>query len=297
MRAIDRAAAGESDRRLSRARGAWLAAIACAGLLAAPVSAATVVYDNTGNPANTYYTGQSGAEALDDLHLVSAGALDTLTFECYEPAAAASFSATVRLYDNPNGLDAGIAPLAGPFVVSGLTSGRNRVSVRITGAPVAGGSVWVGIRFSSVTAGLIINSVPAVGHSHDLYFENGDLFWFDGNPLANFGLRLVRGSGTVDVGDDPRQSQVALTSARPNPFRAGSTIGYTIDRPGHARLDVLDLSGRRVCSLVNGVIEAGNHTARWSGRNDAGRLMAAGVYFVRLESAKTIATRRVVFTP
>ncbi len=286
-----------SSWQYAPAWGLSLAMIIATGLFAAPVSAATVLYDNTGNPANTYYTGQSGAEALDDLHLVSAGALDTLTFECYEPSAAASFSATVRLYDNPNGLDAGIAPLAGPFVVSGLTSGRNRVSVRITGAPVAGGSVWVGIRFSSMTAGLIINSVPSVGHSHDLYFENGDLYWFDGNPLANFGLRLVRGSGSVDVGRVAHPARVALTSARPNPFRTGSTIGYAIDRPGHARLDVLDLSGRRVCRLVNGVMEAGNHTARWSGRDDAGRLMTAGVYFVRLESAKTVATRRVVFAP
>ena len=287
----------ERDHGTAWAFGVSLTAFAGLAFIAASVSAATVLYDNTGNPANTYYTGQSGAETLDDLHLVSPGALDTLTFECYEPSAAASFSATVRIYSNPNGLDASIAPLAGPYVVSGLTTGRNRISVRLTGAPVAGGAIWVGVRFSSATAGLIINNSPSVGQSHDLYLENGDLFWFNGNPVANFALRLVRASSSVDVGDGATRTPVSLGAPRPNPFRAGSTIGYAIERAGLVRLDVLDLSGRRVCALVNEVRGAGDHTTRWSGRDDAGRAMAAGVYFIRLESAKTVAIRRVVFAP
>jgi hypothetical protein len=297
LRANDGTASGQPARRRARVRGVPLAAIVCASSLVTPVFAATVLYDNTGNPANTYYMGQSGSEALDDLHLVSAGALDSLTFECYEPAAGASFSATVRIYGNPNGLDASIAPLAGPYVVGGLTSGRNRVSTRLTGAPVAGADIWVGVRFSSTTAGLIINSTPSVGSSHDLYLENGDLFWFNGNPRANFGLRLVRGSGSVGVEDDSPAGRVALTSARPNPFRTGSTISYSIGRAGRVRLNVHDLSGRRVCTLTDGILAVGDHTARWTGRDDAGRVLAAGVYFVRLESAKTVVTRRVVFAP
>jgi hypothetical protein len=58
---------------------------------------------------------------------------------------------------------------------------------------------------------------------------------------------------------------------------------------------VLDASGRRVCALVNDVLDAGDHVTRWSGRDDEGAVLAAGVYFLRIESGERTASRRVVF--
>ncbi len=155
------------------------------------VLAGGTLYDNTGNPDNTYYAGQGGAEAIDDLHLVRGGSVDTLVFEYYDPAVGGTLSATVTIYGNPGGLDLGTTPLAGPYTVSGLARGRQIVAVPLPDAPVVGTDVWVGVQFSSATAGWIINNVPSVGVSHDLYLENGNLFSFGGDPKANFAVRLI----------------------------------------------------------------------------------------------------------
>ncbi len=175
--------------------------------------AATALFDNTGAAALVYYAGQGGHESLDDLHLTAGGSPDTVTFEYYEPSAVSTFLATVRIYGNPSGLDLAATPLLGTYTVAGLTTGRHIVSVPLPDAPVVGADIWIGVEFSSTTAGLLLNGSPSVGVSHDLYMEDGNFYDFGGSPPANFALRVVDnpsfglsittvGSGTVAKSPD-----------------------------------------------------------------------------------------------
>ncbi len=216
-----------------------------------PPAMGTVLYDDTGNPANTYYAGQNGAEAVDDVHMVSGGALGTVVFEYYEPVAGPAISATVRIYTNPGGADGDLIPLAGPYVIQVPAAGRGLATVSLPDRPVAGANLWVGVQFSTTTAGLIIKDVPSVGTSHDLYFENGNIFSFGGTPKANFALRVVDvptfglgvtivGQGTVTKSPDQASyaegTIVQLTAAAaPNWHFAG----WSVDASGSANpLDV-----------------------------------------------------------
>jgi len=57
---------------------------------------------------------------------------------------------------------------------------------------------------------------------------------------------------------------------------------------------VYDLAGRRIRKLVDKVAEPGWHEVIWNGRDDAGRQVGSGVYFCRLESSGTAATRKLI---
>jgi hypothetical protein len=70
----------------------------------------------------------------------------------------------------------------------------------------------------------------------------------------------------------------------PSPFSDATSVRYGLAAEGHAVLRIYDLSGRVVRTLVDAVIEAGPHTARWNGTADSGERVASGVYFVKLES-------------
>jgi len=99
--------------------------------------------------------------------------------------------------------------------------------------------------------------------------------------------------GTVDV--PARGATLAfLENAAPNPSRGVVTMRFGLSRPGPASLDVFDASGRRVRSLVDGELPAGEHLARWDGRDAQGALSPAGLYFVRLQAAEFRAQRRLV---
>jgi spore coat protein A len=86
----------------------------------------------------------------------------------------------------------------------------------------------------------------------------------------------------VAVGEPP-QGRLLLSPVRPNPFAAGTTVGYEVDRPAFVRLAAYDVTGRRVRLLVRGAREAGAYSVRWDGRDDGGRELGPGVYFLRLE--------------
>ncbi len=184
------------------------------------------LYDNTGTASTQFYAGQGGHEAIDDLHLLNGGSLDSLVFEYYDPAGGGTFSATVTLYGNPSGLDLDATPLLATYAVDGLSRGRHSVSVAMANAPVVSSAIWVGIQFSSTTAGLIINSVPSVGFSHDLYLEDGGFYNFGGTPLANFALRVMDLTfyrldiGTVGSGLVTKSADLAS-------YAGGTTVGLT----------------------------------------------------------------------
>jgi flagellar hook assembly protein FlgD len=63
------------------------------------------------------------------------------------------------------------------------------------------------------------------------------------------------------------------------------------------RIDVLDASGRRVRTLVEGERGAGRHFATWNARDERGHGVAAGVYLVELQSSNGRRTARVVVVP
>lgn len=89
--------------------------------------------------------------------------------------------------------------------------------------------------------------------------------------------------------------RVFLAQSAPNPVRPPLSISFAV--PGAARavtLRVFDLAGRRVATLLRDELAAGVRTVEWSGRDDAGRDAAAGVYFYRLEAGETVLSRKVV---
>jgi len=76
----------------------------------------------------------------------------------------------------------------------------------------------------------------------------------------------------------------SLAPPRPSPFRASSEMVFTLDRAGHACLDIFDVRGRRVVTLLDRDLAVGRHSLVWNGTDSDGRPVAAGTYFVRLTS-------------
>ncbi|MFN8588989.1 MAG: M20/M25/M40 family metallo-hydrolase [Candidatus Eisenbacteria bacterium] len=94
------------------------------------------------------------------------------------------------------------------------------------------------------------------------------------------------------VDDAPGAAAFALHAAVPNPMFASATLRFDLARESRAELALYDLGGRRVRTLASGMLAAGRHAFTWDGRDDEGRALAAGVYFVRLGVGAQHATRR-----
>jgi len=85
-----------------------------------------------------------------------------------------------------------------------------------------------------------------------------------------------------------------LEPARPNPFQGSTTISFRVSESGPVALRIHDVTGRAVCTLVDGVRDAGEHEVVWLGSDDSGRRLSAGIYVCVLTSARWSERRTVV---
>lgn len=74
----------------------------------------------------------------------------------------------------------------------------------------------------------------------------------------------------------------ALSWVRPTPSHGSVTLGFTVPSRGSVRFQVFTLAGRRIWTSAPEPAEAGEHHVTWSGLDERGRPVAAGVYFVRV---------------
>ena len=132
---------------------------------------------------------------------------------------------------------------------------------------------------------------PAVG-ARVLVFDLADLSRYVGATTDEAG-QFVLSLGALASGQALPEG-FELGQNYPNPFNPTTMIPYELAAAGYVRLEVFNLLGQRVVTLVDGEQAAGRYTAQWDARNAAGQGVAAGVYIYRLLAGGNAATRRMV---
>lgn len=89
----------------------------------------------------------------------------------------------------------------------------------------------------------------------------------------------------TSVGDNPLPVTYETLTNYPNPFNPLTTLAFDVAVRGPVRVTVYDLLGREVATVVDEILEAGSHIARWDGTTRAGSVAATGVYVARLTTS------------
>ena len=140
------------------------------------------------------------------------------------------------------------------------------VMAGLVGLVLSVGTVWA----EPVVEGRVRLSSggPAVG-AQVLVFDLADVSRWVGattDASGNFVLRLgaLRSGQVLPAG-------FGLGQNYPNPFNPGTVIPYELAGDGYVRLEVFNLLGQRVATLVDGELGAGRYTAEWDARDGAGQ--------------------------
>ncbi len=141
----------------------------------------------------------------------------------------------------------------------------------------------------------ILGEPTAVTGAGQVAFDAGVLTIseFSGEGLI---IEVFWGSvGTPHGGEAIRE--VSLANGRPNPFRGGGMVcEFALPARTRAKLDVLDVRGRLVRTLLDAERDTGIHRVPWNGTDSGGRTVANGVYFLRLEAGGRTLSSKVVKT-
>ncbi|MBN1466166.1 hypothetical protein JXA02_10410 [candidate division KSB1 bacterium] len=160
---------------------------------------------------------------------------------------------------------------------------------------------WLKINHESMNV-LIVGNFDVREQSKILTFHHPGQ-WYDYISGDSLSLESVRSSVTLAPGEyliftdkrlqKPLISQVyegerdcpdifELYQNSPNPFNPSTTIRFAMQRASHVALDIFNIRGQKIKTLVNDFKSAGEHHICWDGRDEAGAAVASGIYLYEL---------------
>ncbi len=159
------------------------------------------------------------------------------------------------------------------------------------------GQLWVNDRGAGLLRIYDYNGTDSLSQEREVG-RPSDFMWglaFTGDEVltASFtGTELLfylkPGFSTTSVEDDPNYliHSFKLIQNYPNPFNPSTTIDYSIPKTEDVTLEVYNLLGQRVVTLVDENQTAGKHTVQWNGLSQGGQQVSSGVYFYKLVSGE-----------
>ena len=128
-------------------------------------------------------------------------------------------------------------------------------------------------------------------------FEFGDLI--DGsNPSTRERLMLEYltffGDIVTDVHEYDRMQTASLGDMYPNPFSDQTTITFTLDQDMPVSIEIFNIDGSKVATLLESNLKAGEYNISWDGTNNMGNKLGSGIYLCTLRTNSVIATKKLI---
>ena len=226
-------------------------------------------------------------EATTELSLVDNGWADLANGE-YRWAVRSIYTADVMSAP-------AFSPILTKLTITGMISGvvRKQDNTAIAGATVTAGTVSattnsIGAYTLIIPIGTYSVTASATGYQSNTV-EN---ITVNENLTTTVNFTLTPGSS----GEDNNLPVVAtqLSGNYPNPFNPSTTIRYSVKDPADVRIEIYNLKGQLVKTLVNEQQNTGHYTVIWNGKDSAGRNVGSGVYLYRMQAGTYSSTRKMM---
>jgi hypothetical protein len=185
-----------------------------------------------------------------------------------------------------------------------------------------GGSIWTtqtcgtsyplsGVHFTNADTGWAVGWFGTILHTTDggstwtlqasgtansfrgVHFTDSNTGWVVGAGgtilhTTTGGVTSIEENGNFD--DSP--VILSLVHNFPNPFNRQTTIEYTLPEKNTVSVNIYNVLGREIRSLLHKFQQAGTHSVVWNSRDNAGRKVSSGTYFLRLEAGEQTSTKK-----
>lgn len=135
-----------------------------------------------------------------------------------------------------------------------------------------------------------VSFIPAA-----MQLYTGEIVISSDDPNAPVATVSLSGSGgTVANEDLVNPLQTTLLGNYPNPFNPSTTIQFSLKESSPVQIEIFNITGQKVRTLVNGTLPAGTHNIEWNGTDNSGRGVGSGVYFFKMGSGKYTSTKKMI---
>jgi hypothetical protein len=186
-----------------------------------------------------------------------------------------------------------IANPQNPQIVGSVDTPDLARGVAVSGSYVYVADAYSGLVVIDVTnpqSPQIVGGADTPGYALDVAVSGTQAYVSDASGLAI----LPAQCDPAGLGEDHRAESTMVLRAYPNPASCQTLIRFETRNVGLVQASVYDPAGRQVRGLSDGILGPSVHDLSWDGRDDAGHVVEAGIYLVRISTAEETTTGRFV---
>ncbi len=239
--------------------------------------------------------GQYGVEQAMEFQSTADGMVtDIWVAFFYVPYSSPPDTVTIRLAGNPDGMPPVPEDVMEEWIITEFESWDHwSPPIHLQGNNVSvlqdGESYWLwAIGGETTWCGWCLNIDPNLTCPHTLRREGEDWLPIDQETASAFRVDV---QPVIDIepfeNDIPRN--YSLSQNYPNPFNASTTINYIIPKPSNISVDIYDLLGRHIETILNEYQQAGEYQITWHADR-----FPSGTYFYKLQAGDYIETRKMI---
>ncbi|MEA2096041.1 MAG: T9SS type A sorting domain-containing protein, partial [Candidatus Cloacimonadota bacterium] len=98
----------------------------------------------------------------------------------------------------------------------------------------------------------------------------------------------------TDVDNLLKPEVTELTGNYPNPFNPTTTISFSIEEAGHVSINIYNMKGQLVKTLVNENLDSAYHNVSWNGKDNSSKTVSSGIYFYKMKSSNYTSTKKMI---
>ena len=148
----------------------------------------------------------------------------------------------------------------------------------------------------NLSNGLRGNSFDTPGYYPTGLAYDGRYFWLADNDTDTL-YQIYLTTTSVEINDDRTQGSIKtfiLYQNYPDPFNCMTLITYEIPFNGTVVLEIFNIAGKHIKTLVDGIQQPGRYTIAWDGKNNMGRDVSSGIYFYTIRIGKFTKTKKML---
>ncbi len=125
---------------------------------------------------------------------------------------------------------------------------------------------------------------------------SGEITITSNDPYAENSVINVAASGYImgENGNDVPVFTTELKGNYPNPFNPETTISFSLAEKSDVRIDVFNILGQKVKTLVSQKMDAGNHSIVWEGKDQNNHQVGSGVYFYKMKTGRYVSVKKML---
>ncbi len=124
-------------------------------------------------------------------------------------------------------------------------------------------------------------SIVIQGNIH----SGGNLYWTDSISIS---------IQTLNVEENNIPKSFRLDNAYPNPFNPNTTIQYGLSSMEFVTIEIFDLMGRKIKSLVNQKLDPGNYSSNWDATDNMNQPVSGGIYIYQMQAGDFKETKKII---